>query len=244
MSLITKYGFRVVFNRNISLILLISIFCYYLIIFLLSWLGVLGGIFSIIFYVGGGLALPAPVGTSSSSSWTEDPFEISVLEEPFSDQEEANYNNTSLEESMRQRIGRLEKDQSIFLLGKSWGAYWGDIKQALDNAPSQGEFQRLLAFENRDLQIRELKHDCLHLFQDVLIHNPALAENAAYNPQEAFVDFLEEIRDELEKVLVKQGRDWDIPYRDHCELKFLKKVYIDLERHGPNSKFIKIRLGG
>ena len=41
----------------------------------------------LILSVGGGQALPAPSGPSSSSSWTEDSFEMRVLLEPFSEME-------------------------------------------------------------------------------------------------------------------------------------------------------------
>lgn len=66
----------------------------------------------------------------------------------------------------------------------------------LDQAPSQKEYHRLLDFENRELQIQERKHLCYSLFQQVLAHHPALAENAAYNPQEAFIDFFDEKRND------------------------------------------------
>lgn len=64
----------------------------------------------------------------------------------------------------------------------------------------------------------------------------ALAENAAYTPNEAFFDFLNEKRNELDQgnILVKGQR----------ELKFLNVLAHDLRRHGPNSAYIKIRLCG
>lgn len=155
-------------------------------------------------------------GTSSSSSWTEDSFEMRVLLEPFSEEgtsvnptrvaaDEAGPShqrsfvpNASLESSLRNRIVRLENGESIFLLDKEKGEYWNDIKTALDQAPSQREYNQLLEFENRDLQIRERKHSCYSLFQLVLSENPVLGENAPYNPREAFLDFFDEKRDELD----------------------------------------------
>lgn len=66
----------------------------------------------------------------------------------------------------------------------------------------------------------------------------ALAENAAYTPNEAFIDFLNEKRNELDQ---KGG---NILVKDQRELKFLNVLAHDLRRHGPNSAYIKIRLGG
>lgn len=98
--------------------------------------------------------------------------------------------NVSLESSIRNRIVRLENQNSIFLLDKEKGSYWSEVKMALDQASSQREYNQVISFENRDLQIRELKHECYSLFQGVLSEHPGLAENAAYNPKEAFFDVL------------------------------------------------------
>ncbi|KAD4982044.1 hypothetical protein E3N88_18715 [Mikania micrantha] len=93
-----------------------------------------------------------------------------------------------------------------------------EIKRALDHAPSQGEYNRLVSFENRDLQLRELKHEALRLFQEVLAQNPPLADQAPYNPQEAFQDFLSEHGDQLDRL------HWDVSERDKLELQFLALV--------------------
>ncbi len=104
----------------------------------------------------------------------------------------------------------MENTNCIFLLDKDRGEYWAEVKNALDNCSSQKEYNRLLEFENRDLQIRELKHECYSIFQQMLTDHPALAENAAYTPNEAFIDFLNEKRNELDQkggnILVKDQR--------------------------------------
>lgn len=49
---------------------------------------------------------------------------------------------------------------------------------ALDQASSIREYNQVISFENRNLQIRELKEECSSLFQGVLSEHPGLAENA------------------------------------------------------------------
>jgi len=196
-------------------------------------------------------------GPSHSNSWTEDSFSIGVLMEPFPETEmegtsvrssvardeagpshqgrdEAGpshegtvVQNASLESSMRNRIVRLEQDNSPYLLDKARGAYWSDIKKELDHAPSQGEYNRLVSFENRDLLLRELKHEALRLFQRVLEQNPPLADQAPYNPQEVFKDFLDEHGDQLDRLQL------DVYQRDTLELEFLALVRQGLKRDGP-----------
>lgn len=136
--------------------------------------------------------------------------------------------NASLESSMRNRIVRLEQDNSPYLLDKAKGAYWSDIKRELDHAPSQREYARLVAFENRDLLLREQKHEALRLFQGILEQNPPLADQAPYNPQEVFQDFLDEHGDRLDRL-----HQLDVYRRDQLELEFLALVRQGLKRDGP-----------
>lgn len=136
--------------------------------------------------------------------------------------------NASLESSMRNRIVRLEQENCPFLLDKAKGAYWSDIKRELDHAPSQREYARLLDFENRDLLLREQKHDALRLFQGILEQNPPLADQAPYNPQEVFKDFLDEHGDRLDRL-----HQLDVYQRDTLELEFLALVRQGLRRDGP-----------
>lgn len=200
-------------------------------------------------------------GPSRSSSWAEDPFEIQVLTEPFSEtemegtsarssiprvaideagpshqgHEEAEppqkvVNNASLESSMRNRIVRLEQDNSPYLLDKAKGEYWTQIKQQLDHIHSQDEYNRFIEFENRDLQIRERKQECLRLFNHVLAKHPPLEGLAPYNPQEALNDFLDEHRQEVDKRVHLEVEKGD---REH--IAFLEKLLSDLKNSGPDA---------
>lgn len=141
--------------------------------------------------------------------------------------------NSSLESSMRNLIFQLENDNTLFLLDKG-REYWFEIRAALEQAPSQSEYNRLLEFENRDLQIRELKHKSFCLFRDVLSSHPALAEKA-YNPQEAFIDFFREKRDELDA----HHLEWSPAERDRSEIELLDSISKDLREKGPYSSYIK-----
>jgi len=207
----------------ISLLFFISVFCYFLRIYLLSRLGLnLSDLFSFFILSVGGLPLPAPSSPSSSSSWKEDSFEMKVLLEPFSETEmegtgtsarssiprgagdEAGPShqkdfapNGSFESSIRNRVLRLENDNSLFLCEKERGEYWTEKNKELDQTSSQQEYNQLLEFENRDLQIRERKHECFSLFKKNLSQHPALAEKLYYKPQEAFTDFFDEKQNEL-----------------------------------------------
>lgn len=189
-------------------------------------------------------------GGSRDSGWTD--FDLDVLAEPSSETEvegtsvnssiprevgdEAGpshqgsvVSNSSLEASLRHRLQRLEHDNSPFLLGKEKGEYWRELKLALDQATSQSEYNCLLDFESRDLQIREKRHDCLSLFQEVLSRHPSLAEEAPYNPKEVFMDFLDLRRDRLDRLELPV---WE---RDRLELESLSAVRKTLAEEGPDS---------
>ena len=141
--------------------------------------------------------------------------------------------NMSFELSIRNRILNLENDNTIFLLYMERGGYWNFVRETLNQAPTQHEYNILLECENLDLQIRERKHLCFSLFKQILLEHPALAENAAYNPQEAFVDFFDERRNEL-----NTHGDLSPKQKDLTELKFLDQVAHDLRKCGPNSIYI------
>ena len=130
--------------------------------------------------------------------------------------------NASLESSMRNRIVRLEQDKSPYLLDKGKGEYWAHIKEELNHASSQRKYNQLLDFENRDLQIRELKHSCFSLFNHVLSQHPPLVDQAPYNPQEAFDDFLDQ-----------QQHGLPVWERDALELNWLDIVRKGLQDGGP-----------
>ena len=138
---------------------------------------------------------------------------------------------------MRNRIVRLESENTLFLLDKERGEYWADVKQALDQASSQEDYLRLLEFENRDLQIRELKHRCYNLFRQTLSEHPGLAEKS-YNPTEAFLDFCDEKRKELDSHL-----EWNVEGKDRIELQLLERMEQDIKQRGPDSIYLKEILG-
>jgi hypothetical protein len=182
-------------------------------------------------------ALSGELAKQMNPSYREDSFGIRVLMEPFSETEmegtsthssiprvdEAGLtHNASLESSIRNRIIRLEQVESPYLLGKEKGMYWGDIKLELDQAPSQREYNRLLEFENVDLNIREKKTESFLLFKAVLGGNPALAGQAPYKPQEVFNDFLDQHANSLENE----------KERDRLELHFLDQIIKELKQNG------------
>lgn len=132
--------------------------------------------------------------------------------------------NVSLESSIRNRVLKLETEQTLFLLEKDErGEYWAGIKKNLDQTSSQQEYNRILEFENRDLQLRERKRECFSLFQEVLSQHPALAERLYYKPQEAFTDFFDE----------STHQEWPL------ELQFIDRVGQDIRERGPDSIYIK-----
>ncbi|KAM7460157.1 hypothetical protein LguiA_035893 [Lonicera macranthoides] len=147
----------------------------------------------------------------------------------------------SFERSLQQRILILENAQSPVLIEKERGLSWHKIKTDLEGASDQGEYNRLLQFENRDLQIREQKHACYSLFHQILSENPTLAEKAGYRykPDDVFLDFFDENRAGLDK----DSGWWNVAKRDADELQFLCKVRRDLRERGPGSSYIKKILG-
>jgi hypothetical protein len=129
----------------------------------------------------------------------------------------------------------LENENCIFLLDKEKGEYWLEVKKELDACPSQKDYNRVIDFENRDLQIREQRHHCFSIFQQILRENPTLADKAIYNPQSAFVDFLEAKRTEIDE----QGGILLVLERDRRELTFLTELSHDLSLNRQNSIYIK-----
>lgn len=106
-------------------------------------------------------------GASSDSSFAEPRSETEVNQPtpPVAGSEGPEHQteltrNASLEASLRNRIQNLENANSILLLQESPGGHWEAVKQSLFQASSQLSDNELLDFENRDLRIRELKHEC------------------------------------------------------------------------------------
>ena len=137
-------------------ICLASLFCYSLRVYLYSSIGfVFSDLVTVVIGASsvsgsGGKIIPHSSPATSSS---EDSFGIQVLSEPW-----PVIHNETLESSMRNRIRVLENTDCIFLLDKEKGEYWAEVKRNLDSCPSQQEYNRVIEFESRDLQIRELRH--------------------------------------------------------------------------------------
>lgn len=211
----------------------------------------------------GSMMLPGPSGSSNSSSWKEDSFEMQVLMEPFSETEtegtsgnppiprvageEAGpshqasiIHNASFESSLHQRIQRLENENTPFLLDKGKGEYWTDIKRDLDQAPSQQEYNRLLEFENCDLQIRELKHLCSALFRQTLSQHPDLLPKCIERDAEsAVLSFLESQREEFEAEFAPDGDGNGINthWMDKLEMDLFQEMADDLHKNGGSSYY-------
>ena len=88
-----------------------------------------------------------------------------------------------------------EIENSIFLLFKGKGEYWSEVKTALNNCASQKDYNRLI---RKPGSPDPGEKAWISLFQQELSEHPALAENAAYHPTEALIDFCDEKRDELD----------------------------------------------
>lgn len=92
--------------------------------------------------------------------------------------------NRSLESSLRQRLNAFGNEESPLLLGKKRGDYWEEVQSSLGAASTQREYNNLLSFENRDLEIRELKNQCMSLFREELDQHPDLLPKClALNPR-------------------------------------------------------------
>lgn len=215
----------------VAILLAISVFFYCMRSHFLFYLGLcLSGILCPYVNVSGGERIPY----SSENSESEDSFGLQVLAEPW-----PVTHNIAFESSMRNRIIAMENANSIFLLDKERGVYWSEIKTALDQAPSQEEYTRLLDFENRDLQIREKKHECYSLFIKVLSEHPNVLENALYtSPTEAILSYFQNTREELETEEVLSLAD-----TDKAEITIYAKIVKDIRQKGPQSYYIKKILG-
>ncbi|KAJ4978702.1 hypothetical protein NE237_009482 [Protea cynaroides] len=222
---------------HLSLLFLISFLFFFMRLYLLSRLSLLFELcFAHLIFLsvvaGPGLPLPAPSDPSSSSSLSEDSFKLEVLSEPFP---EALIISTikSDEVSLKNRIKSLENQDCIFLMDKAKGEYWTEIKKCPGSK-----------FENRDLQIRERKHSCFSLFQQVLSQEPDLAKNSPYNPTKAFINFFSEKRDELDngdkkKDELGRQKEFDSAGRDRKEIEFLGRVEQDIRKYRSDSIYIK-----
>ena len=107
----------------------------------------------------------------------------------------------SFEASLRGRVDSLSRADSPFLPEEKRGGFFEEVRASLDQASDQREYNRILEFENLDLQVREKKQICLILFQRILADHPhlELERNSYVEPQEAFVSYLSDIQEELAK---------------------------------------------
>ena len=229
LKLKEKCGFRLLVVINLVFVVLVTFFSYQIKLHLLAWFGLwLSGILKSIFILSVSDGPYLSPGPGNSSSASEDSFGIGVLMEPWPITQ-----NSSLESSLHQRIIALENENSPFLLGKEKGEYWREVKSELTNSSSQSEYNLLVDFENRDLEIRERKHSCYRHFSRILDQEPSLSENFGYNSQEVLIDFLNEKRTKLDEM------GGDVVVRDRREITFLTQLADDLQRHGRHSKYMK-----
>lgn len=73
----------------------------------------------------------------------------------------------------------------------------------------------------------------------MLSQHPNVLENAAYTPQEAFIDFFNEKRDALDMM----HSEWSPAEKDHREIQFMGQVEQDLRTRGPDSVYMTKLLG-
>lgn len=181
----------------------------------------------------------------SSTNGSEDSFEINVLLEPFPAEQAAPHqavihHNLSLESSLLNRIAQLEREHSIFLLDHPQGGYWAGVKESLNKASTQVEYDALLASESQDLVIRELRHRGARLIQGFFPpHNPISNETLIH----FFNHNLETLEEELPRSVdvrdintgVSLFRTHDIAVVDRVEILNLNKMIKDLNTNGPAS---------
>lgn len=121
------------------------------------------------------------------------------------------------------------------------------MRQTLNQASTQSEYNALLELESRDLLIRELRHRCARLIQGFLSgsHPPIIHQepNALSSLQSELIYFFNDNREALEEEfpLVLDVRDLDrgvslfrapdMAAVDRAEIENLQKVFKDLERH-------------
>ena len=162
---------------------------------------------------------------------------------------------------MRQRLNAFGNEESPLLLGKKRGDYWEEVQSSLGAASTQREYNNLLSFENRDLEIRELKNPCMSLFREELDQHPDLLPKClARNPREAVFSFLEEIREDLKaevktadgdcngdiRTLCIDGQNinlfvdaWINPLVDGLEIELLREMAEDLRKSGGTSYYFQ-----
>jgi hypothetical protein len=214
---------------------------------LLSFFGVVG-------VLGQPLPLPSssnnpPLDSSQQARW--EAFDEGVLLEGW-----PVTRDFGLESSIRGRITSLENSNCVFLLDKPRGDFWNQIREGLESCTTQKEYNALINFENRDLQVREQGHSCYVVWGQLLSEHPALAGRAAYDPLESIRDFFNEQRDSIDRqyhlnlvgpqnsnLLGPQDQFFKPSGVDMEEVLLLQEVERDLRDRGVNSVYIRRLLG-
>jgi hypothetical protein len=177
---------------------------------------------------------------SAVSSASESSFELQVLLEPWPDEPGQVQRNLSQETSLRQRVLVFGNgnEESPFLMGKTSFAFFQEVEENLQSASTQKEYNWILDFENRDLQIRERKRECYLLFdglsQGELI--PGSREHAS--ARDYFMSFLDIKREQVEAELknCQPGGVYIHPRLiDQMEKNSLNQMAQDLHSQGRNS---------
>ena len=105
-------------------------------------------------------------------------------------------------------------------------------------------YNQLLYFENRDLEIRELKNQYLSIFKEELErYSDLLSRCLARNTEEGILSFLENKREELEaEWKAPDGRFLDPRSIDELEIHTLTKMLRDLLTTSIDKRCYKFRL--
>ena len=158
--------------------------------------------------------------------------------------------NFSHENSLHQRILLLEKDNSIFLLDKPKGEYWIDVQNNLRGQSNQKNYLTQLEVESRDLQIRQLRHECTKALLQILHAGYPDRMRAGGGPDtEMLLLFFDETREGIDKkhmipphikILPGGGFLYVMKYcnvegADHEEIAYLTKIRKDLSAEGQYS---------
>nr|CAD1835948.1 unnamed protein product [Ananas comosus var. bracteatus] len=133
--------------------------------------------------------------------------------------------NRSLENSLLNRILRMEDGQSSLLLKEEGN--WKEVKDTLHSASTQGEYNALLDCESLDLQKRELRESCTKILKDLVQRHPHMLENCVESsPEEAILSFLEKRREEFEAEF--EPEEAYSQTVDQVEIEYLLKLLKDV----------------
>lgn len=130
--------------------------------------------------------------------------------------------------------------------------YWEEVQSNLGSASTQAEYNGLLSFENRDLEIREFKNQCMSLLREELSRHPDLIPKCLLrDPDEAIISFFDSQREVIEGEFEDPDGDRNAininaPCIDGLEIDILDKMADDLHKNGGSSyyflKFLVARI--